>query len=233
MRLIYVDESRDERLYVFSALMISDRCWQGAFRAIRQFRADLRTSDGIPVQTEFHAYRFVAGRGDVAPGGVVTKSRRCAIYFDALRLLASLPGVELVNVVAPKGAEDEAISALLEAVNAVLRARDDYGMLICDAGKEDVYNRSLRKRRVYNPVTEGFENCDLTTDERIIEDPIHKDSQHSYFVQAADFCAYALLRREHPLPSKMRYDLHLAFGELLPILARDATPDDPEGIRRL
>lgn len=43
--------------------------------------------------------------------------------------------------------------------------------------------------------------------ELILEDPVFKVSQRSYFIQLADFCAYALLRRERPLASKTKYGL--------------------------
>jgi hypothetical protein len=66
----------------------------------------------------------------------------------------------------------------------------------------------------------------------VIEDPFFKKSQQSYFIQLADFCAYALLRRERPLPSKTRYGLDQAFSLLSSILVRQASQRDSEGIIR-
>jgi hypothetical protein len=93
--------------------------------------------------------------------------------------------------------------------------------------------------RVYNPIPSAFgtwldtgqsyKNIPLT---RIIEDPFFKDSEQSYFIQLADFCAYALLRRERPVPSKSRYGLDKAFDLLKPILVTEATRKDPDGIIR-
>jgi hypothetical protein len=68
--------------------------------------------------------------------------------------------------------------------------------------------------------------------DRIVEDPFFKGSAQSYFVQLVDFIAYALLRREHPLPSKSKCGLDKAFSELDPILVREARRGDPEGIIR-
>ncbi|WP_456332469.1 DUF3800 domain-containing protein [Fervidibacter sacchari] len=59
-----------------------------------------------------------------------------------------------------------------------------------------------------------------------------KDSRQSYFIQLVDFCAYALLRRERPIPSKTKYGLDKAFNLLSPILVREANKDDPDGIIR-
>ncbi len=92
---------------------------------------------------------------------------------------------------------------------------------------------------VYNPIPSRFgvwrDNGKATKNlplERIIEDPVFKKSEQSYFVQLADFCAYALLRRERPVPSKTKYGLDQAFNPLSPILVREASTRDPEGIIR-
>jgi Protein of unknown function (DUF3800) len=65
--------------------------------------------------------------------------------------------------------------------------------------------------------------------ELILEDPVFKVSQRSYFIQLADFCAYALLRKERPLASKTKYGLDTAFELLNPVLLTQATRYDPQG----
>jgi hypothetical protein len=55
--------------------------------------------------------------------------------------------------------------------------------------------------------------------ERILEDIFFRDSADSYFIQLADFCAYALFRSEHPLSkSKAKYQLETAFYSLDKVL---------------
>ena len=48
--------------------------------------------------------------------------------------------------------------------------------------------------------------------DRIVEDIVFKDSAKSYFIQLADFCAYALRRRERPIPSRSKYGIHTVFN---------------------
>ena len=96
MYLIYIDDSRDEELCVFSALMIPARQWRECFEEIRAFRRRLRDSDGIFVRKELHAWKFVSGRGRISPT-VVTKYRRSRIFMEALRVVAGLPDVRLMN----------------------------------------------------------------------------------------------------------------------------------------
>ena len=100
MHLIYIDDSRDEELCVFSALSIAEDEWRSAFQQLRQFRRQLRQKDGIYVYTELHAWKFVSGRGDIS-GQVVPKGRRCQIFKDTLKFMTDLPGVKLFNAVFP------------------------------------------------------------------------------------------------------------------------------------
>ena len=93
---------------------------------------------------------------------------------------------------------------------------------------------------IYNPIPSQYglwEDTGTVTKNipigRIIEDPFFKESGQSYLIQMVDFCAYALLRRERPVPSKTEYRLHEAFDALGPILVREATGKDAEGIVRL
>ena len=238
MHLFYIDDSRDEQICVFSALALPVDQWHKAFGQVREFRRELRRAYGIYVYKELHAWKFVSGRGHISDR-VVTKGQRCAIFRDALRLVAGLPGAQLFNAVFPRNDDEKAFEWMLNRINRTLQAWGSYGLLICDEGKEIAYTRLVRRMYVYNPIPSKFgvwldsgrtwKNIPL---DRIVEEPFFKDSAQSYFVQLVDFIAYALLRREHPLPSKSRYGLDKAFSELDSILVREARRSDPEGIIR-
>jgi hypothetical protein len=238
VHLIYLDDSRDERLCVFSALAVPSDEWREAFSAVRQFRRALKQTDGILVHAEFHAWKFVSGRGYLGPR-VVAKGRRCQIFRDALAMVAGLPGVRLWNAVFPASDEERAFERLLNRINRTMEAWGSRAILICDEGKETVYTRLTRRMGVYNPIPSRYgtrtdtgavtKNIPIA---RILEDPFFKRSDQSYFIQFVDFCAYALLRRERPVPSKTKYGIDQAFTALSPILVREATRRDPEGILR-
>ncbi len=237
--LIYIDDSRDERLCAFSALAVPVEGWFETFQRVKEHRRDLKESDGIYPYKELHAWKFVSGRGQISDRRI-SKSRRCAIFKDALRLTASLPEAGLFNAVFPARQEERAFERLLNRINRTMMAWDSHAILICDEGKDEAYRRLARRMSVHNPIPSqlghweetGGPTKNIPTD-RIIEDPFFKDSRRSYFVQLTDFCAYALLRRENPLPSKTAYGLDSAFDLLSPILVRAASTRDPEGIIRL
>jgi len=120
-----------------------------------------------------------------------------------------------------------------------MQAWKSHAILFCDEGNEGTYTKLTRKLAVFNPVPSQFGRWgqtgqsyrNLPTD-RIIEDPVFKKSDQSYFIQLVDFAAYSLLRRERPVHSKSKYAIDKAFAGLGPILVRQATRNDPEGIIR-
>jgi hypothetical protein len=238
MHLIYIDDSRDEALCVFSALAIPVDQWHPTFQKIRDFRRELRRTYGIYVHEELHAWKFVSGRGRPSDR-IVTKSQRAEIFKKALEMMAMLPGARLFNAVFPANQDEKAFERMLNRINRTLQAWGSYAVLVCDEGKEVAYTRLVRRMYVYNPIPsqygvwldtgEAYKNIPV---ERVVEDPFFKASNQSYFVQLVDFSAYALLRRERPIPSKTKYGLDTAFDSLAPILVREATRRNPEGIIR-
>jgi hypothetical protein len=238
MHLIYIDDSRDEALCAFSALAVPADLWREAFQRVREFRRLLKKSDGIFVHTEFHAWKLVSGRGQIADR-IVAKGRRCRIFKEALTMVAGLPGTRLFNAVFPAKEEERAYEWLLNRINRTMQAWDSLAILICDEGKEDTYRRLTRRMGVYNPIPSRFgvwldsgEAMKNVPIERIIEDPFFKKSEQSYFIQLTDFCAYALLRRERPLPSKTKYGLDRAFDLLHSVCVLETNSRDPQGIIR-
>jgi hypothetical protein len=237
MHIFYVDDSKDEKLAIFSAIAIPGDQWKACFRSVKAFRQDIKQEHGIPLHTEMHATDFVAGRGSLGSKQVVYKGTRCNIFKSALQLVAALPGVSIINVCGPRSKEDTAFEYLLNRVNTAMIRASSHAIVISDKGKEGEYTRLARKMAVYNPIPSKYgswsngksKNIPI---EQILEDIVFKDSRSSYFVQLADFCAYSLLRREHQLPSKNKYGVHEAFDLLSGVLNRNASPKDKDGIVR-
>jgi len=238
MRFIYVDESHDDQLYVLTAMALPADRWSQALDKVIQFRRDLKRTDGIYVSTEFHAWKFVSGRGNIADR-IVTKARRCEIFAETLKFMTTLPDAQLFNAVLPFKQADWAFERLINRINKALQNWQTYGILICDEGNEAKFTQLLRRMRRFNPIPSRKGSWGATGQptknipiDRILEDPFFKSSRQSYFLQLVDFAAYALLRRERPLASKSKYGLNKAFANLKPILVLRANPDDPDGIIR-
>lgn len=220
MYLVYIDESADEKLCVFSALAVRDDCWNRSLRQMREFRSQLRKSDGLYVFKEWHAWKFVSGRGKIGRR-IVPKARRRAIFNEAIEQLAQMEGVRLFNAAAPLKRKLDCYERLIRRIQNVMEQWQDYTLLIVDAGAEADLTRLTRRVR------------SLKSESRILEDPFFKDSKHSFWIQMADFCSYALLRYENPTETARKYGLHLSFLRLQPILVKEANRRDAYGIVRV
>jgi len=238
MHLIYIDDSADEKLALYSALAIPVEHWRESFSMIKEFRSKLRKEHGIYVSKELHAWKFVSGRGNISDR-VVTKFERVTVFNEALGLITQLPDVRLFNTVFPKSQMMRAYERLMNRINRTLQAWNSHGILVCDKGNELAYTQLVRRMGVYNPIPSAY-NPSWNTGaswrnvpiDRIVEDPFFKPSDQSFFIQLCDFSAYALLRRENPLESKSKYGLDKSFEILTSILVREANRRDPYGIIR-
>jgi hypothetical protein len=107
-------------------------------------------------------------------------------------------------------------------------------IVIADEGREHQITSAFRKMHVFNHVPSQFgkwENGSPTKNipaRRIIEDPIFKQSNRSYFLQLIDCIAFALLKRD-VVPTKRiaelgvppMFEQHLAGICYLPACRRD------------
>jgi Protein of unknown function (DUF3800) len=111
---------------------------------------------------------------------------------------------------------------------------------IADEGREIEITKAVRKMHVYNPIPSqlgGWASGSYTksiTIDRIIEDPVFKASDRSYFIQMADCVAFALLKREvRPTPVIEKYAIDEMFDQTMRgVCFRAASPKDPLGIVR-
>lgn len=231
MFLVYIDDSGDEHVRCFSALILHESVWKESLDRIKDYRRALKASDGIYVTKEFHATEFVAGRGQIADR-IVTKARRIELFKETLAFVTGLPKIQIINGFYGRKDERALFERMMNRINRTMAEWRSHALIICDEGKD--YTPLVRRMMVFNPIQSRFgawpdgsllRNLPLT---RIVEDPVFRDSSRSYFIQLADFVAYALFRHEVPLESKAKYGLHHAFDLLHPICVRAAYARDPK-----
>jgi Protein of unknown function (DUF3800) len=254
VRFFYVDESYDARKFCLSAISIRYSDWHESFELVRDNRRALKKQHGLYIRREIHARDLVSGRGNIADR-VIRKYDRSRIFHGLLKIVASLPHAWLFNVCLDiNPSEDTEIKAwdrLLNRIERTMREAErrlgipipylrPRAMIFADEGKATQITRAFRKRAVYNPIPsrhgrwpEGAtRNIPL---ERIVEDPIFRQSHQSFFIQLADCAAFALLKRESPLVSKAasKYGLPDFFEECLSkVCFRPASPGDKLGVVR-
>lgn len=238
MRIVYIDDSGDLETSVYSAICVRDDLWRDCFGMLKDHRRYLKARFGFFMKKELHATDLVAGRGRIS-NRVVTKHERAIIFRESVERVTQLPDVKILNAISPRNRKATLFEYLINRINRTLQEWGERGILIIDQGQEVEHTRLLRKMAVFNPIPSQF---DVWLDtgamsknipvERIIEDPVFKDSTSSYFLQCADLVAFSLLRKEHQLASRNRYGIHECFDLLDTVLWKKATRNDPQGIIR-
>lgn len=235
MHLIYIDDAKDDRLACFSAISIPEETWQRCLDHLIGMRRQMRASDNIYIRHEIHATDWVGGRGRLAPH-FIAKGTRVRLFNYILSSVAMLPGAQLFNAANRRGHEERLFEWLLNRINVNMRKASSRAILISDEGKS--YDFMLRRMRRVNYIPSKFGawgggsmSKNITID-RILEDISYRDSARSLFIQMADCCAYALLRRENPIASKTKYGLDQSFFICEPIMVKRANGLDPHGVIR-
>ena len=235
MHFVYIDDSGDEAIACFSALIIPADQWRDSLNHLLDVRRQMNASDGIYLKSEMHATDWNGGKGAIARHPI-SKQRRAQLYDFFVSGIAMMPSAQLINAAVPKAEKDRAFEWLLQRIQVNMRKAGSRCVIFCDEGKS--YDAIRRRMGVYNFIRSKFgdwgsgkESVNIPAD-RILEDLIYRDSARSIFIQAADACAYALLRRERPLASKTALGLHQSFFILERIMVKQAFGKDPYGIIR-
>jgi len=254
MYLLYVDESGDIGMcnspadwYILSGLILHELEWHSTLEKIITFRRVLRDNYGLKLREEIHALHFIHNPRELAR---IPKHIRLRILRDVIDFEATLNSISILNVAVYKIGKPSnyevfkiAWTALLQRFHNTVekgnfpgqKNRHDYGIVIADQTDEPKLRRLARRIRKYNPVPSkysggGYRDIHLTT---LIEDPVHRNSLHSYFVQLADVNAYFLLQKLKPCGYIRRKGGRSYFDRLLPVLCTVASTKDPQGIVRI
>ena len=255
MYLMYVDESGDcgltnspTRYFVLTGLVIHELRWQTYLDQLIGFRQRLRQRFGLRLREELHASALVNHPGLLVR---IKRNDRLTIIRAFADELATMTDLNLINLVVDKqdkpGNYDVfgmAWKALIQRFENTLSHHnfagpanpDECGMLFPDHTDDKKLIGLLRQMRRYNPVPNqmafglGYRNLALS---KITEDPNFRESDHSYFIQAADLTAFLLYQSLEPSGYMRKKGGHNYFQRLSPVLCKVASSKDPQGIVRL
>lgn len=250
MYLLYADESGDiglnnspTQFFCLSGLVVHELCWSQTLEAIIKFRRQVREAYGLKLREEIHAAAFIQ-----KPGGIrrIPKSMRLRLLRDTLEFQAHLNNINIINVVVDKtkctsvdDVFDIAWQTLIQRFHNTLshknfpgtRNAEDRGMLIVDQTDEVKLRNLSRRMRRYNPtpslLSGGFYHVPI---DMIVEDAVHRNSLHSYFIQLADVNAYFLQQKYAPCAYMRKKGGRNYFDRLRPVLCRVASRTHPLGI---
>jgi hypothetical protein len=134
MHFIYIDDSTDRPLNVFSALCVPCGTWNDVFARLRQRRSHLRDVHKIPTNHELHAQEFLSGRGSADTFKDLSRHKRSQIFHRSMEVTNWLNecGVTLFNVCTKDDNQSQAFERLLNRINRTMATRRSHAHLICD-----------------------------------------------------------------------------------------------------
>jgi hypothetical protein len=235
MWFAYIDESKDPgKFCVYTALITSGDRLASTYQKVKTFRRELSRDHGIYMAYELHAWKFAPGRGRPARRTIL-KDERAEIYRKILQFVVDSQAFVVVSSASTN--PQYALERLVNRINKAAAVKSEHALLFFDEGEEAEIRKRLRRMSVYNPIPSkqgtwsytGQRTRNIPLD-RILEDPIFKDSRQSYFIQLADFCAYACLRMERPIPNRSKYGYDNIYEVLKPASRPFINPSDPRGM---
>lgn len=216
--LAYFDESGDSgivnsptKYFVLSCVLVPLEHWSTNLDKLVKMRSILRDKFGIRARPEIKSTDLRKGRGPLQGLGT-SLDERMSLFGKLLRYQAKrMIGLHCFAIAIQKSSADAKGSEprltawryALQRVNKFCGA-DGYSMIFPDEGHGYFIRRLLRRMRRHEkiPGYYGGGLIDFPTT-RIIEDPNDRKSHDSYFIQLADWNAFAAHRSKYvdPLPA--------------------------------
>ncbi|MDP2653409.1 MAG: DUF3800 domain-containing protein [Candidatus Omnitrophota bacterium] len=250
MYLFYVDESGDSGLvgsptnyYALSGFVVHELRWHQILEEIINFRKSLRARYGLKLRQEIHAADFIHSSGGSTG---IPKSLRLRLMRAVLDFQAGLSDINVINVVVdkrtkPVGADvvDIAWTTLIQRFHNTISYRNfpgpqnpqDFGIIIADQTDVKKLMAISRRMRRFNPVPNmanpGSRNILIDT---IVEDVVHRDSVHSYFIQLVDVNVYFLMQKHKACAYVKKKGASNYFDRLDPVLCKVASRGNQWGI---
>ncbi len=236
MYFLYADESGDpgndltaSQHFILGAIVVPASLWTRTANRLASFRQDLYRSHGLNPQDEFHASEMVRIRSDTSVR--LPKQKRLALLRHYAATFPYLfEGGHVLTVDFDKKEHPHVVNflhpawtMLLNQYNQFLLEKESYGLVVADEGANNAVRQASRMLRNLPPALGGFRNSSLTG-ARILEDPFHRDSKHSYFIQSADVVAHLRYRQLFPQGSMMKYNLERFFEHLQPLVLPTLNP---------
>lgn len=216
MYLAYVDESGDRgaagsRTYVLACILVRPSQWSPCFDGIIEFRRFLKTKTGLPVRTEVKANYLINNSGPIRSLNLSEKARKFIYrglidlqHKQSLQTFAIIINKALLLQRRPHA--DPMVYAweyLIQRLERLTRRPQDQVIVFHDEGEPETIRKIARRFRRFGTAGSLFGGgYRIPEFIGLMDDPVSRNSQHSYFIQLADLNAYAAFRRTYPPPPR-------------------------------
>lgn len=210
MYLAYFDESGDSGLvgspttfFVLACVLVHHAQWALSLDRLIKVRRILREKYKIPTRPEIKALDLKRGEGALRPLRL-SPATRLDIYAKLMELQPRyLPEAKTFAVAIEKAPaakngwepRETAWKFALERVDKFCLKQGESAMIFPDEGHGRFIRRRLREMRRFHHIPRRFGGGTFKIPTaRLIEDPNDRQSHDSYFIQVADWNAYAAHR---------------------------------------
>lgn len=216
MYFAYVDESGDRgtagsRSYVLACVLVRASQWANCFDGLIAFRRFLRAKTKLPMRAEVKANYLVKNSGDIRPLNLSENGRR--FIYRGFMDLQRKQGLQTFAIVINKPPlfqrslnADPMVFAwtyLIQRLENLTRRPQEQIIIFHDEGEPLAIRRVARQFRRYGTAGSLFGGgYRIPPFMGLVDDPVSRNSRHSYFLQLADLNAYAAFRRTYPPPGK-------------------------------
>jgi Protein of unknown function (DUF3800) len=239
---MYVDESGDPgknnsptRYFVLSAIIFHESYWLNILDDLINFKRQLKDRYGLLIKEEIHASVFISGRPKLK--NTIARNDRLDLLKKCLDWLSSRPDISIISVRIDKQQNtdpfDRAWQLLVQRFENTLLNKNfpgpfnnDKGLMFADNTNGQKLVKLVRQMRRYNPIPNmasyggGSRNIPLRA---IIEDPIFRDSGHSFLLQMVDVVAYFAKQVYEPNNFVKAKGARTFYGRLNPVINKHVT----------
>lgn len=249
MYLMYVDESGDvgtlnspTRHFILTGIIFHELRWKTHLEDLVVFRKHLRDTKGLKLREEIHSTDLINKPGDLVR---IKRHERLDIIKQCVNWASTRQDFNVITVCIDKTANlgndifELAWKLLIQRFENTIshsnflgpKNTDERGMILADNTEGERLVKLIRRLRHYNmvPSKYGYAARNLKL-QYVIEDPIFRDSQSSYFHQICDVVAYCARQKYAPNKYMKSKGGHRLYERLLPVIVRMAAPNHPLGI---
>lgn len=223
---IYLSETTDFTLCVFSALLIPQSHFPQAVKRARSFRAGLQSTHGVRTNYDIRAAGLIGNRShtsrvQLSDPDIVDVYKRC------LNFTANTAGAELLLAQFPNKQRRTALTQLLLRVNAHLHKWNGYGVLIGHESTGPAIHSLMSGLSFYRGIPAQLDpwfKAGRPQLDRIVSHPKLRVGRHIQFVEFSNFAAFAQLRQTNPSPRVLALGLQNSITTLKPVLVEVVRP---------
>jgi hypothetical protein len=246
VNIVYIDESGDKGwasdnsptdFFVLGCVIVHESFWLANVDALVNLRRQLKKRWGINTRTELKSEDFRWGHGALE-GLDIGLRDRMNIYKDVMEYQSNVMNTSNFAIAIQKSKiKDKSRDGrhwawvfALQRINRFCRG-GERAIIFPDEGHATFAQRLVRQMRRYHTITGHYGDKLEIPIQLIVEDPQSRKSHDSYFIQVADWNAYAARRSRYIEPTKkVRRDLWDKLGNTLLLQVNELTGGWPPGI---